>query len=126
MAAALERVAGPAATALLDRTPEPTIRRIVKSWPGRFDTPRARALGLGSDDSFDAVIRERLRMKLTRLAAGLVLPDLGGGDHPGGDLRHHADQQVPALDPAAVVHPQHPALRGNRLDQSRLLRRMDQ
>jgi nucleoside-diphosphate-sugar epimerase len=61
MAAALERVAGPAATALLDRTPEPTIRRIVKSWPGRFDTPRARALGLGSDDSFDAVIREYVR-----------------------------------------------------------------
>jgi D-erythronate 2-dehydrogenase len=61
MAAALERVAGPAATALLDRTPEPTIRRIVKSWPGRFDTPRARALGLGSDESFDAVIREYVR-----------------------------------------------------------------
>jgi nucleoside-diphosphate-sugar epimerase len=61
MAAALERVAGPDATALLDRTPEPTIRRIVKSWPGRFDTPRARALGLGSDDSFDAVIREYVR-----------------------------------------------------------------
>ena len=61
MAAALGRVAGPAATALLDRTPEPTIRRIVKSWPGRFDTPRARALGLGSDDSFDAVILEYVR-----------------------------------------------------------------
>jgi len=61
MAAALERVAGPAATALLDRTHEPTIRRIVKSWPGRFDTPRARALGLGSDESFDAVIREYVR-----------------------------------------------------------------
>ncbi|RIX83615.1 D-erythronate dehydrogenase [Acidovorax cavernicola] len=61
MAAALERVAGTAATALLDRTPDATIRRIVKTWPGRFDTPRARALGLAADESFDAVIRAYVR-----------------------------------------------------------------
>lgn len=61
MAAALERVAGKAATDLLDRTPDATIRRIVKTWPGRFDTPRARALGLAPDESFEAVIRAYVR-----------------------------------------------------------------
>ena len=55
------RVAGTAATDLLDRTPDPVIRRIVKSWPGRFETVRARALGLGSDASFEDVIREYVR-----------------------------------------------------------------
>jgi len=61
MAASLGRVAGTAATDLLDRTPDPVIRRIVKSWPGRFETVRARALGLGSDASFEDVIREYVR-----------------------------------------------------------------
>ena len=61
MAAALERVAGKAATALLDRTPDPTIMRIVKTWPGRIETARAKALGLAADDSFEAVIREYVR-----------------------------------------------------------------
>jgi nucleoside-diphosphate-sugar epimerase len=61
MAAALERVAGKAATALLDRTPDPTIQRIVKTWPGHIDTVRARALGLTSDENFEAVIREYVR-----------------------------------------------------------------
>ena len=61
MAAALERVAGKAATSLLDRTPDPTIMRIVKTWPGRIETARAKALGLAADDSFEAVIREYVR-----------------------------------------------------------------
>ncbi|KQX92248.1 D-erythronate dehydrogenase [Variovorax sp. Root473] len=61
MAAALERVAGRAATDLLDRTPDATIGRIVKTWPGRFDTPRARALGLVADERFDDVIRAYVR-----------------------------------------------------------------
>lgn len=61
MAAALARVAGPAATALLDRTPDPSIRRIVKSWPGHFETARAAALGLQADASFETVIRDYVR-----------------------------------------------------------------
>ncbi|CAA2110216.1 D-erythronate dehydrogenase [Variovorax paradoxus] len=61
MAAALERVAGKAAGALLDRTPDPAIMRIVKSWPGHFETARARALGLAADRSFDEVVREYVR-----------------------------------------------------------------
>ncbi|MET3182210.1 UNVERIFIED_ORG: nucleoside-diphosphate-sugar epimerase [Variovorax guangxiensis] len=61
MAAALERVAGKAATALLDRTPDPAIMRIVKTWPGRIETARAKALGLSADESFEAVICEYVR-----------------------------------------------------------------
>ncbi|WP_198084125.1 D-erythronate dehydrogenase [Variovorax sp. E3] len=58
MAVALGRIAGSAATDLLDRTPDAAIRRIVKTWPGRFKTTRANALGLRADESFDAVIRD--------------------------------------------------------------------
>ncbi|MDB5896444.1 MAG: UDP-galactose 4-epimerase [Ramlibacter sp.] len=57
MAAALERVAGPAATALLDWTPDPAIDRLVRSWPGNIAFDRARGLGLQADPDFDAVIR---------------------------------------------------------------------
>jgi len=61
MAAALGRVAGPAALALLDRTPDPAIMRIVQTWPGRFDARRAAALGLQADASFDDAIRAYVR-----------------------------------------------------------------
>jgi nucleoside-diphosphate-sugar epimerase len=61
MAAALERVAGKAATALLDRTPDPMIQRIVKTWPGRVDAARARGLGLSPDANFEAVVRDYVR-----------------------------------------------------------------
>ncbi|HJS04564.1 MAG TPA: D-erythronate dehydrogenase [Variovorax sp.] len=61
MAAALERVAGKAATALLDRTPDPAVQRIVKSWPGRIEARRARGLGLLPDASFENVIRDYVR-----------------------------------------------------------------
>jgi nucleoside-diphosphate-sugar epimerase len=61
MAAALERVAGKAATDLLDRTPDPTIQRIVKTWPGRIETARAKRMGLSADADFDTVIHEYVR-----------------------------------------------------------------
>ncbi|RYF72819.1 MAG: hypothetical protein EOO29_27755, partial [Comamonadaceae bacterium] len=61
MAAALGRVAGPEAVALLDRTPDPAVQRIVKTWPGRIDAARARALGLQPDADFDSVIRDYVR-----------------------------------------------------------------
>ncbi len=59
MAAALERVAGKAATALLDRTPDPAIQRIVKTWPGRFEARRAGSAGL--------VARHQLRGRDSRI-----------------------------------------------------------
>ena len=72
MAAALEHVAGKAATQLLDWTPDPAILRLVRTWPGNVAFARARALGLEADTDFDAVIRDYIRenpgaVKLTLL-----------------------------------------------------------
>ncbi len=61
MAAALERVAGAAATALLDWTPDESIARLVRTWPGHLHTPRARAMGLASDASVDSIVRDYIR-----------------------------------------------------------------
>lgn len=61
MAKALERVAGPAATALLDWTPDPAIERLVKTWPGAIAATRAKALGLTPDADFEAIVRDYIR-----------------------------------------------------------------
>ena len=61
MAAALERVAGKEASALIDWTPDPVIRKIVATWPANVNSARARELGLLPDDSFEAIIREYVR-----------------------------------------------------------------
>jgi len=58
MAAALEKVAGPQATALLDWQPDPGVEKLVHSWPGDVAWDRARALGLRNDASFEAIVRE--------------------------------------------------------------------
>ena len=58
MAAALERVAGPAATELIDWTPDANIRKIVKTWPARINAVRAKGLGLLPETSFEAIIRQ--------------------------------------------------------------------
>jgi D-erythronate 2-dehydrogenase len=58
MIAALERIAGPAVAGRVRWERDPRIERIVASWPGAWDTSRARALGLPSDDSFDSVVRQ--------------------------------------------------------------------
>ena len=61
MAAALEKVAGKAATELLDWTPDPAIVRLVKTWPGNVTFDRARALGLQPDTDFESVVRDYIR-----------------------------------------------------------------
>lgn len=61
MAKALERVAGPAATALLDWTPDAAILRLVKTWPGNIASTRAKALGLTADADFEAIVRDYIR-----------------------------------------------------------------
>ena len=58
MAAAMDRVVGYAASDLIDWTDDPVIGAIVGSWPARFETRRAHALGLRPDRSFDDVVRE--------------------------------------------------------------------
>ncbi|WP_454775763.1 D-erythronate dehydrogenase [Janthinobacterium tructae] len=57
MVAALEDVAGSAVTGRISYAPDPAIERIVKSWPGAWDTARAEALGLTADVDFASVIR---------------------------------------------------------------------
>ena len=58
MAAALARQAGPEVAARILWQPDPRIERIVATWPGSWDTKRARALGFQGDDSFDSIIRK--------------------------------------------------------------------
>lgn len=56
MAAALARVAGKATADFIDWTPDPTIARLVTSWPATIDAARARGLGLMPDTDFDSII----------------------------------------------------------------------
>jgi nucleoside-diphosphate-sugar epimerase len=60
MIAALERVAGPQASALIDWVPDPAVAAIVTSWPARFRAGRAARLGLAPDPDFDSVIKMHL------------------------------------------------------------------
>jgi D-erythronate 2-dehydrogenase len=60
MATAMDRVAGYAASDLIDWTDDPAIGAIVRSWAARFETSRAHQLGLRPDRSFDDIVREYL------------------------------------------------------------------
>jgi nucleoside-diphosphate-sugar epimerase len=60
MVAALERAAGPEASALIDWVPDAAVARIVTNWPARFRASRAARLGLVPDPDFDSVIRMHL------------------------------------------------------------------
>ena len=60
MVAALERVAGPAASGLIDWVPDPAVARIVTGWPARFRGERAARLGLAADPDFGSVIAMHL------------------------------------------------------------------
>lgn len=54
--AALERVAGASAVALIRRQPDALIMRMVAGWPQAFAATRAQALGFRGDGSFDGII----------------------------------------------------------------------
>jgi nucleoside-diphosphate-sugar epimerase len=60
MADAMDRVVGYAASDLIDWTDDPVIGAIVRSWPAQVETPRADALGLRPEASFDDIVREYL------------------------------------------------------------------
>jgi D-erythronate 2-dehydrogenase len=60
MVAALEQVAGPQVSALIDWIPDPAVAAIVTSWPARFRAERAGRLGLRPDPDFESVIRAYL------------------------------------------------------------------
>jgi D-erythronate 2-dehydrogenase len=55
--AALTRVAGPKAAALIRREPDARIEAIVAGWPRDFDARRALELGFRAESSFDEIIR---------------------------------------------------------------------
>ncbi|MGV8853267.1 MAG: D-erythronate dehydrogenase [Devosia sp.] len=55
--AALQRVAGAKAVALIQRVPDPVVAEIVAGWPKAFAAERARALGFRGDASFDEIIQ---------------------------------------------------------------------
>ena len=67
--AALERVAGKAATDLIKRVPDETIINIVAGWAKAFEASRAKALGFRGDASFDEIIAIHIEDEL-----GGVLP----------------------------------------------------
>jgi len=68
MAQALQAVGGASAHALLGWQPDPAIERLVGSWPGRFQTDRAHALGLPQDADFESVIRDYIRENPSAIA----------------------------------------------------------
>jgi len=80
--AALERAAGPQASALIDWVPDPAVARIVTSWPARIRTDRALRLGLAPDPDIDSVIA--LHRAETETQIGLsfrsAMTNQGGAD----------------------------------------------
>jgi nucleoside-diphosphate-sugar epimerase len=62
--AALTRVAGPKAAALIRRERDPKIEAIVAGWPRDFDARRATALGFRAETSFDDIIRAHVEDEL--------------------------------------------------------------
>lgn len=62
--AALRRVAGDRAVALIRREPDPAIERIVQGWPQNFDASRAKSLGFQAETDFDQIIRAHIEDEL--------------------------------------------------------------
>ena len=60
MAAALQRVAGPEVSALIDWAADPVITAMMRGWPARVKADRAARLGLTPDLDFDSIIRSHL------------------------------------------------------------------
>jgi nucleoside-diphosphate-sugar epimerase len=55
---ALAAVGGVAARARVKMQPDPRIQAIVQSWPARFDTARADAMGFVRDGDFESIVRD--------------------------------------------------------------------
>lgn len=74
IAAALGRLAGSAATELLDWRPDPKVAAIVGGWPSRFDAARARGLGLLPDPSVDALLLDYVQSHAGAIRLPLLTP----------------------------------------------------
>jgi nucleoside-diphosphate-sugar epimerase len=70
MVVALEQVAGKDAAGRVRWERDPAIERIVGSWPGAWDTTRARALGFVGDQDFHEIVRAYLEDDFARRAPG--------------------------------------------------------
>ncbi|MBS7807027.1 D-erythronate dehydrogenase [Variovorax sp. PCZ-1] len=60
MADTLRRVAGDPVHALLDWKIDPAVERIVSGWPTRMGSPRAQALGMKPNASFEEIVRSHI------------------------------------------------------------------
>lgn len=58
MVEALRRVAGDATAARVQWQPDPRVQAIVNTWPARFATPRALAMGFTADREMEGIIRD--------------------------------------------------------------------
>ena len=76
MAAALERIAGPQVSSLIDWVPDPGVSRMFATWPARIRADRASRLGLTPDPDIDSVIR--MHLAESRLSAGSYLREIRG------------------------------------------------
>ena len=61
MVAAMGAIAGATVAGRVQWKPEPRIQAIVKTWPVRFRTPRALAMGFQADADIESVIRDYIR-----------------------------------------------------------------
>jgi D-erythronate 2-dehydrogenase len=68
MAAALERVAGPEVSALIDWAEDPVVAKIVLGWPTRVKADRAARLGLAPDPDVEEIIRRYIADSRTQLS----------------------------------------------------------
>ena len=55
--AALEKVGGKAARDRVSERHDPAIMKLVRTWPDRFNTARAEAMGFAADPDFEAIVR---------------------------------------------------------------------
>lgn len=69
MIEALRRIAGDEVANRIQIQRDPSIEKIVNSWPGDFETNYAKALGFTSDKDFDSMIKDFMVGHLPELAA---------------------------------------------------------
>jgi D-erythronate 2-dehydrogenase len=62
--AALRKLGGNEAAALVRLQPDPAVMRLVSTWAARFETPRASAMGFKADNSFEDIVRSYMEENL--------------------------------------------------------------
>ena len=65
MMEAMGRVAGPESIRRVRFVPDARIQAIVRTWPVRFRTERALAMGFKADPDFDSIVRDHMAQHAT-------------------------------------------------------------